>query len=82
MVLTTPMVFAQTDGLVLLLLDHTRTRGPSVAHMHDFYHATSPKKKEKKQSFQNCIGPTIRIGGEILRLPYAGFFFFFLSSKW
>ena len=23
---------------------------------------------------QNCIGPTIRIGREILCLPYAGFF--------
>ena len=36
MVLTLPMVFAQTDGIVLVLLDHTRTRGPSVARMQDF----------------------------------------------
>ena len=27
------------------------------------------------QPLQNCIGPTIRIGREILCLPYAGFFF-------
>ena len=26
------------------------------------------------QHLQNCIGPTIRIGGEIRCLPYAGFF--------
>ena len=26
------------------------------------------------QPLQNCIGPTIRIGREILCLPYAGFF--------
>ena len=26
------------------------------------------------QSLQNCIGPTIRIGRDILCLPYAGFF--------
>ena len=25
------------------------------------------------QSLQNCIGPTIRIGREILCLPYEGF---------
>ena len=33
------------------------------------------------QSFQNCIGPTIRIAQEILCLPYAGFFLllFFLN---
>ena len=27
------------------------------------------------QPLQNCIGPTIRIGQEILCLSYAGFFF-------
>ena len=36
MVLTPPMVFAQTDGIVSVLLDHTRMRGPSVARMRDF----------------------------------------------
>ena len=30
------------------------------------------------QPLQNCIGPTIRIGQEILCLPYAGF----LSKKY
>ena len=30
------------------------------------------------QPLQNCIGPTIRIGREILCLPYAGF----LISLW
>ena len=33
MVLTTPMVFTQTDGIVSVLLDHTRTRGPSVENI-------------------------------------------------
>ena len=37
MVLTTPIVFAQTDGIESVLLDHTRTRGPSVARMRDFF---------------------------------------------
>ena len=31
------------------------------------------------QPLLNCIGPTIRIGQEILCLPYAGFFFFMNS---
>ena len=31
------MVFAQTDGIVSVLLDHTRTRGPSVTRMRDFF---------------------------------------------
>ena len=30
--------------------------------------------KKIVQPLQNCIGPTIRIGREILCLPYAGFF--------
>ena len=35
---------------------------------------TQPIKKKKiMQPLQNCIGPTIRIGREILCLPYAGF---------
>ena len=37
MVLTTTMVFAQTDGIELVLLNHTCTRGPSVTRMRDFY---------------------------------------------
>ena len=37
MVLTTPMVLTQTHGIVPVLLNHTRTRGPSVARMRDFY---------------------------------------------
>ena len=32
------------------------------------------------QPLQNCIGPTIRIGREILCLPYAGFFILILFS--
>ena len=36
MVLTPPMVFAQTDGIESVLLNHTRTRGPSVTCMRDF----------------------------------------------
>ena len=36
MVLTPHRVFAKTDGVVSVLLDHTRTRGPSVARMRDF----------------------------------------------
>ena len=42
-------------------------------------HAWSPKNGGWRQNvhcppLQNCIGPTIRIGREILCLPYAGFF--------
>ena len=33
MLMKPPMVFAQTDGIV----DHTCTRGPSVARMRDFF---------------------------------------------
>ena len=36
MVLTTPMIFTQTDGIVSALLDHTHTRGRSVTRMRDF----------------------------------------------
>ena len=36
MVLTTPMVLTLTHGIVLVLLNHTHTRGPGVAHMRDF----------------------------------------------
>ena len=36
MVLTPPLIFAQTDGIVSLLLDHTCTKGPSVTCMRDF----------------------------------------------
>ena len=35
MVLTTPIVLTQTHGIVLVLLNHTRTRGPSVTRMPD-----------------------------------------------
>ena len=31
------MVFAQTDGIESVLLDHTITRGPSVARIRDFF---------------------------------------------
>ena len=34
MVLTTPMIL--TNGKVLVLLNHTHKRGPSVAHMRDY----------------------------------------------
>ena len=33
------------------------------------------------QPLQNCIGPTIRIGREILCLPYAGFFYCMVGSE-
>ena len=39
MVLTPPIVFAWTDGIVSVLLDHRRTRGQSVARMRDFLHS-------------------------------------------
>ena len=37
MVLTTPMALTQIHGIVLVLLNHTCTRGPSVARMQAFY---------------------------------------------
>ena len=36
MVLTTPMVLTETHGIKSVLLNHTRTRGPSVTRMRDF----------------------------------------------
>ena len=36
MVLTTPMLLTQTHGIESVLLNHTRTRGPSVTRMRDF----------------------------------------------
>ena len=33
---TTPMVLTHSDGLVSILLSHTRMRGPCVARMQDF----------------------------------------------
>ena len=36
MVLTTPMVLTKTHGIELVLLNHTRTRGPSVTRMRDY----------------------------------------------
>ena len=36
MVLTTPTVLTSTHGIVSVLLNHTRTTGPSVARMRDF----------------------------------------------
>ena len=41
MVLTPPMVVTQTDGIVSVLLDHIRTRGPSVARIQDFPNSNS-----------------------------------------
>ena len=32
------------------------------------------------QPLQNCIGPTIHIGREILCLPYAGFFMYTVAT--
>ena len=32
------------------------------------------------QPVKNCIGPTIRIGQEILCIPYAGFFWYTVHS--
>ena len=36
-VLTTPMVLTQTHGIVSILLNHTHTRGQSVARMWNFF---------------------------------------------
>ena len=37
MALTTPMVLTDSHGIVSILLNHTRTREPNVALMHDFF---------------------------------------------
>ena len=37
MVLTTPMALTWTHGIESVLLNHTRTRGPSVTRMRDFF---------------------------------------------
>ena len=35
--LTTPIVLTKTPGIESVLLNHTHTRGPSVARMRDFH---------------------------------------------
>ena len=46
MVLTPPMEFTQTDGIVSVLLDHTHTRGPSCARIRgDRYHHLNYKSE-------------------------------------
>ena len=37
MVLTTPMVLTKTHGIESVIPNHTRTRGPSVTRMQDFF---------------------------------------------
>ena len=37
MVLTTPIVLTKTHGIESVILNHTRTRGPSVTRMRDFF---------------------------------------------
>ena len=37
MVLTTPMVLTKTHGIESVIINHTRTRGPSVTRMRDFF---------------------------------------------
>ena len=55
MVLTKPMVLTQTHGIVSVLLNHSCTRGPSVARMWDFlmevYHLLIP----------NCCSPWLMV---------------------
>ena len=63
MVLTTPMLLTQIHGIVLVLLNHTRMRGPSVAHTQDFvifilqtmfyWKIIFPKRSALKIKFQN-----------------------------
>ena len=47
MVLTTPMVFTPTDGILSVLLDHTHTRWQSVARMRDFFKPKVSKSARK-----------------------------------
>ena len=54
MVLTPPMVFAQTDGIVSVLHDHTRTRGPSLARMRDFF--SSPSRNQRMFKGNSIFG--------------------------
>ena len=56
MVLTTPMVLTQTHGIVLVLLNHTRTRGPSVTRVRDFFNAL-PTPRSKNMYFFITILP-------------------------
>ena len=37
MVLTIPIVLTKTHGIESVILNHTRTRGPSVTRMRDFF---------------------------------------------
>ena len=58
MVLTTPMVFAETDGIELVLLNHTCTREPSVICMRDFYYLIV------ETCFVQCGAPMVQVNVE------------------
>ena len=69
MVLTTPMVFTETDGIVSVLLDHTHMRRPSVARMRDFKKINKVHFEEKnyppwpfytEQESTLCITSTVK----------------------
>ena len=53
MVLTPPIVFAQTDGIESVLLNHTHTRGPSVTRMRDSFFLNFHLKGGFNPSFPN-----------------------------
>ena len=47
MVLTTPMELTYTRGIESVLLNHTRTTGPSVNRMRDFYYLIPDKSRQR-----------------------------------
>ena len=71
MVLTPSIVFAQTNGIESVLLDHTHTRGPSVARMWDFYYdITGLCRPSQKIPPCSCKCPTYKC----LPLGHQGFY--------
>ena len=55
MVLTTPMVLTKTHGIELVILNHTRMRGPSVTRMRDFFYDITAFEA-RGVNFISCYG--------------------------
>ena len=60
MVLTTTMILTLTHGIELVLLNHTRTRGPSITRMRDFFLLN----KNMQRSSSRTVLPFSNIGSQ------------------
>ena len=89
MVLTTHMVFSQTDGIISVLLDHTPTRGTSVGHgvtdrefagmskVLPFYLAECAPRTPACKYWPTVVNygflPTVNLDAQIIRHMYSNY---------